>query len=209
MPQLHPANGLEAGQVFSSWTVLSFAERRKGRDYYNCRCACSKVKEVSRRALVGGNSSSCGKYCARKGLRMKAHPLYSCWAGMRSRCYNPAVDGYENYGGRGITICKEWRDDLYQFAADMGPRPAKNSIDRRDNDGDYCPENCRWATAVTQSNNRRSNRYFTIDGESKTLADWARVSGVKIATVNGRVNKQKWTIEKALSEPVRANRPKT
>ena len=209
MPQLYPASDLEAGQIFSYWTVISFAERRDRRAYYNCRCECGTVRVVAAGELIHGKSKSCGKYCAKKGPHVKAHPLYSCWRCIKSRCYNPASASFVNYGGRGITVCKEWRDDFRQFAADMGPRPPRHSIDRRDNNGNYCPENCRWATCVAQCNNKRSNRRFTINGETKTLTEWARISGVCPRTVSTRINKSKWTIEKALSEPVLVQRPKS
>ena len=209
MPQLYPANGLKAGQVFSSWTVISFAGHRDHRTYYNCRCECGTVRAVVGSKLICGSSKSCSRHCTKKGLYVTEHPLYSTWAKIKSRCYNPANAGYANYGGRGITVCKEWRNDFYLFAADMGPRPAHHSIDRRDNNGNYCPENCRWADSVTQQNNTRSNRLFTIGSQTKTLSEWAKLSGINYGTVISRINNSNWTIEKALSEPVLVQRPKS
>jgi hypothetical protein len=89
-------------------------------------------------------------------MKNKDHPLYQTWAGMKTRCYNPKAANYENYGGRGITVCDRWRDDFWAFVADMGSKPAKGvSLDRRDGDGCYEPSNCRWATASEQNRNRR------------------------------------------------------
>jgi hypothetical protein len=83
-------------------------------------------------------------------------PEYRTWTGMKERCYNPSADSYKNYGGRGITVCDRWRDDFPAFYADMGPRPSENhSLDRRDTDGNYEPENCRWATRSEQQKNKR------------------------------------------------------
>ena len=208
MPRLYPASGLKAGQIFSSWTVISFADFRRSRAHYNCRCECGKIRAVAGTDLTSGKSKSCGRSCAKNGPHVSAHLLYPTWVGIKSRCYNPANTGYANYGGRGITVCQQWRDDFWQFAADMGPRPPHHSIDRRDNNGNYCPENCRWADAVTQQNNRRNNRVFTVGGETKTLLEWVNLSGLRYTTVINRMNLSKWTIEKALSEPVRPNRPK-
>lgn len=130
----------------------------------------------------------------------KDHVLYKCWWSMINRCVNPGSTAYHNYGGRGIKVCKRWMVSFDDFSADMGPRPsAKHSIDRIDNDGDYCPENCRWATCKTQRSNSRQNRYLTAFGRTQILADWSREFGVKSTTIRERLE-DGWTIEDAITK---------
>jgi hypothetical protein len=114
------------------------------------------------------------------------HPLYSTWRSMRDRCMNPNFRQWADYGGRGIKVCERW-NDFHAFAADMGPRPEGHSIDRIDNDGDYTPENCRWATRKQQQRNRRAAVYVEIDGQKYLLAELAEMSGLRPTTVKARV----------------------
>lgn len=127
-----------------------------------CRCDCGAEKRVQGSNLIHGQTKSCG--CLRKEatkLRSTIHGLcntieYEIWCGMIQRCYNPNSGGYDYYGRRGITICDRWRDNFINFLADMGARPSsKHSIDRIDNDGNYEPSNCKWATKKEQRLNQR------------------------------------------------------
>lgn len=126
---------------------------------------------------------------------------YRHWINMKSRCKNPNTPFYKTYGGRGIKVCPEWEASFDQFFADMGPRPARSwSIDRIDTDGDYTPENCRWATRRTQSRNLRKNRLVYVNGERMTLAEAAEAAPVPYNTILYRL-KRGWGIEDALSRP--------
>lgn len=132
------------------------------------------------------------------GLRYS--PEYNHWRHMKGRCYNPNNHKYKNYGGRGITVCERWHDFL-AFYEDMGPRPSKHhSIDRIDNDGDYCPENCRWATVITQSRNKRNVTSFTYNGKTMTVPEWAEHLGVRALSIHARLNRG-WSVEEALGRP--------
>lgn len=124
-------------------------------------------------------------------------PTYSSWADMVQRCTNPKRKRYADYGGRGIQVCDRWRK-FENFLADMGPRPEGMELDRIENDGNYEPGNCRWSTPTTQSNNRRSNRLLSFNGETLTVADWARRTGISAPAIAKRL-KRGWSIEKALS----------
>lgn len=128
---------------------------------------------------------------------------FSIWDHMRRRCYAPKESGYDIYGARGIRVCERWRNSFVNFYADMGPRPTKkHSIERRDNDGDYCPENCYWATWREQSRNKRSNHNITINGITHCIKDWAEISGVHFATIINRWRRnQGWGIEEAIFTP--------
>lgn len=110
------------------------------------------------------------------------HPLYNVWRSMRYRCMNPNFKQWDDYGGRGIRICPEW-DEFHQFVADMGPRPDGYSLDRIDNDGDYEPGNCRWASRRTQQRNQRRALYVTIEGKKYRAIELAEKAGVKTDTI--------------------------
>jgi hypothetical protein len=131
---------------------------------------------------------------------------YQCWAGIKKRCLNPAAVGYENYGGRGIKISDRWLNSFENFIADMGPKPTpSHSIDRIDNDGDYEPSNCRWATRKEQVANQRTRftaRLIEIDGVSKPAGTWAREAGLRRDTFYNRLNSG-WPIEKLFTTPDR------
>lgn len=118
---------------------------------------------------------------------MSRTPENNAWRELRHRCENPNMHNYHRYGGRGIKVCKRW-SKFENFYADMGPRPsAKHSIDRIDNDGDYTPDNCRWATQLEQAKNRGNNRYIELKGEVKHLWEWCRQYGVSPSTVRTRM----------------------
>lgn len=115
-------------------------------------------------------------------------PTYTAWLGMIDRCERPANKAWPDYGGRGIKVCARWRNGFPAFLEDMGKKPSKQySIDRKDNDGNYEPGNCRWATSKEQNNNKRSNRLICARGETKTLTEWARISGRTAGTIWARL----------------------
>lgn len=133
-----------------------------------------------------------------------ASPEYIVWNGMRARCNNPRNPNYARYGARGITVCERWQSDFMNFLADMGRRPAPwYTLERRDNDGDYTPDNCVWATKQDQANNRRSSRIIAYGGVMRTAAEWARARGISNSTLHARL-KAGWTIGRALNEPLNA-----
>lgn len=134
---------------------------------------------------------------------------YRIWVGMRQRCFNPKCREYRHYGGRGITVCRRWqgKGGFARFLADMGPQPYKRaSLHRKSNHGDYEPANVVWANARTQARNRRNNRLLTYDDRTMTVAEWAEALDMKPGTLLARLRKG-WSVERALTEPVRARRP--
>lgn len=132
---------------------------------------------------------------------MSETPIYTSWEGMKRRCYNPRFKHFQQYGGRGIRVCDEWHKFL-AFYADMGEKPSPaHTLDRIDNDGNYEPSNCRWATREEQANNTRSNRNLELNGTTRTVAEWARSLNMHRNTLDERLHNG-WPIEKALTEPV-------
>ena len=131
--------------------------------------------------------------------------LYRIWSNMKNRCTNPNADNYSFYGGRGIKVCDEWRDDFIPFRdwAMANGYAVNLTLDRIDNDGNYEPSNCRWETHLHQCNNTRRNHLITFRGETHTIAEWSRIVGMNVDTLERRINGYRWSIEKALTTSVR------
>lgn len=180
------------GNRYGRLVVLSLDEsNKKGRTKWICVCDCGNKTSVYWANLTGGHTKSCG--CLQKdrvrelftthgnGKHNDNSPEYRAWIAIKSRCYNPLSNGYENYGGRGIKMCDRWKDSFENFLADMGRRPSnKHSIDRHPNqNGDYEPFNCRWATDIEQVLNRRSTVWVVYNGERMCYADFKRKIGIK------------------------------
>lgn len=118
---------------------------------------------------------------------------------MKERCNNKNNIGYELYKCRGIKVCSRWQNSFENFLKDMGERPENTSLDRIDNNEDYSPENCRWATKEQQARNKRSNRLITAFGKTQTLVEWSYETGIKADTIASRIDYYGWNIEKAIS----------
>lgn len=167
------------GRKFGRLTVLEFKGfmNSGGLDYsvWQCRCDCGTVDNFRVTAFSRKNCG-CGR-CNRRPAGVPAE-IVGIWRGMIARCHCPGSTAYAGYGGRGISVCERWRSSVELFAADIGPRPSpKHSLDRRDNNGNYEPDNCRWATLMQQFSNTRSCRYITFQGITLTHAGWARACG--------------------------------
>lgn len=129
-------------------------------------------------------------------------PEYIAWARMKSRCFYAGDSRYHSHGGRGITVCDRWRESFSHFLADMGAKPGPDySVDRINNDGNYEPSNCRWATRKEQANNRRNNRFIEYRGERKTLQQWANELGMNRTTIAARLARG-WSMERAVTSPL-------
>lgn len=199
---------LKIGQRFGRLTVIERAPDGNDKSKYNavryyCRCDCGSVVSVRKNGLISGNTKSCGclskeVHSTQKGLI--SHPLYNIWRGMKKRCYSKTDHAYRNYGGRGITVCEEWKNSFlsfYEWALRSGYNQGL-SLDRVDNDKGYSPDNCRWATNTEQGNNRRTNHHLEYNGETLTLAQWQAKTGIRQETIRRRL-KNGWSIEDALT----------
>lgn len=137
---------------------------------------------------------------AKHGMHLS--PEYTAWHTMKQRCNCKTHKAYPMYGGRGITVCDSWNASFEAFYADMGPRPSDcHTLDRIDNDKGYSPDNCRWATMQVQSSNRRTNRKITFNGETLTIAEWARRIGTSRQTIRNRLE-QGWSDAEIITMPV-------
>lgn len=194
------------GQRFGRLTVIRRdGTNKNGSATWLCKCDCGNVKVASGRDLTNGDTKSCG--CSRRAPRkhgMTKTRLYRIWSDMKNRCQNPNNHAYKDYGGRGITVCKEWSDDFNRFkewAADSGYREGL-TIERIDFDKGYCPDNCTWITLSEQAQNRRMCIFVTINGKTMNLQQWCDELGIDYKLAHNRIHKLGWEPEKALTTPV-------
>ena len=176
------------GQQFRSLTAVRYVSTTAGVAMWLCRCACGKEIIASARNLRSGNTGSCGCSANRHGTAhpnsthgmagLHIAPEYRVWTNMKTRCFNQGNRQFANYGARGITVCDRWRDSFESFLADMGRCPPGLTLDRINNDGNYEPGNCRWATRQQQARNRRSTRL--------TMAAMSEVSSLLDSGVGSR-----------------------
>lgn len=174
----------------------------------NCACDCGAIKEVAVANVIRGRSKSCGCWSSDVLIKrntthgMVKAPEYSSWTGMKERCNNPNAVQFKDYGGRGIKICDRWNNSFENFFADMGKKPKGFSIERIDNNGNYCPENCKWDSRRNQSRNTSRTLRITFNGETHCLVDWAEIIGIQSRTLQQRITHRGWSIERALTTPL-------
>jgi hypothetical protein len=204
------------GRVFGRWTLVQNVPPAAGSKTrrWLCRCACGTERAVLYTTLTSGSSVSCGCYHREVVARMKTthglsrRPEFNQWNHMRQRCGNPSDDRFSDYGGRGITVCERWLNSFEHFLADMGPRPSpKHSIDRIDNNGNYEPGNCRWATHLEQAQNTRTVLLVSALGLTLSVREWARRAGIHPSTLAYRI-RSGWPIEAAVTMGPDLHRPK-
>lgn len=195
------------GQRFGSLVAIRFVGVSAGKTRWECVCDCGATTVKVYQHMVLGLTKSCG--CLRKAVateRMRAmsttHGLsqtkwWKVWSSMMRRCYNTSATRYARYGGRGIAVCERWHDAV-KFFEDMGEPPENMTIERVDNNGNYSPNNCRWASYVEQNNNRSTTKFIEFLGERLSGAQWARRLGISKSTLYARL--KKWPVEQALTK---------
>ena len=192
---------------------------RGTRRQWLCRCDCGNTVKQVKSQLVSGAAKSCG--CLQPevvGVWASEHNVthghkrggvatheYQAWRAMINRCYNQRMKAYKDYGARGITVCRRWRESFEAFLADVGPRPPGLglSIGRKDNDGNYTPKNVRWETRKQQARNRRSGRFITAHGERLTLVEWSERTGIGRTTLRQRIDLG-WSSEDVVDRSLRS-----
>lgn len=184
------------GQKFYQLSVIEFVGTENGSAIWKCKCDCGNEITARGARLRNGHVKSCGcrkgKVTAQRNFR-HGHTgtrLYRIWSLMNDRCRNPRSPSYERYGKRGICVCEDWKsfEPFYNWAMDNG-YSENLTIDRKDNDGNYEPGNCRWATNLEQNNNTRKNTFVFHDEQSHTLAEWSRLLGIPYHTIHNRVKR--------------------
>lgn len=205
------------GHRFGRLIAIEFMGVFNKNSKWKCVCDCGLEVVVWGMDLADGTTKSCGclngDLTALRNRRTAEHNMsrtstHLAWQAMLYRCTNPNSDCFHNYGGRGISVCDRWKS-FANFFDDMGVCPPQRSIDRINNDGNYEPGNCRWATIKEQSNNRRTNRFMLLDGRRMTVAQWAEEMGICRETLYQRLSKG-WSDQMALKTPQgRLTRSKT
>lgn len=206
MGKLIDLTGQQFGRLFVIERVGNYISPQGVKQaQWRCKCKCGNETNVTTAKLRSGHTQSCGCKVVEtiaqmnKTYGMSNSRLHYAWGNMKSRCYNPNNRFFKRYGGRGITVCEEWRDSFTAFvdwAMENGYRD-NLTIDRIDNNKGYSPNNCRWVTAKVQANNRSTSKVYVIDGTAKSISEWCERYTKKKSTVAYRLNAG-WTIEEAL-----------
>lgn len=175
------------GRVFGRLTVLfRNGSSKRGRAKWDCICECGNKTNTAANNLLNGDTLSCGCLMIERVKKAKfVHGVsnktteYRAWVNMKTRCYRVIGEDYPDYGGRGIIVCGRWKNSFVNFLADMGKKPTpQHSIERRNTDGHYEPDNCYWGTEEIQVRNKRNNRWLECNGLKMIITDWARYFGI-------------------------------
>jgi len=194
------------GQKFGRLTVIERAENKGKKTAWLRKCDCGNNCTVMGTHIKSGRTHSCGCYHNEQLIKratthgMSYSRINKIYRKIKNRCYNKNYPEFKYYGGRGIEMCDEWRNNFmafYEWAMANGYADDL-TIDREDTNGNYEPSNCRWATAKEQANNRRNNRYITYNSETYTIAEWSEKLGLNYDTLYGRLSRNNWNMQKAL-----------
>lgn len=202
---------IRSGMKFGKWEIIEEIPAKiisnKPRRMFRCKCECGNIGEVQLACLLNGHSTSCG--CVQKQRASEAnlthglsdkHPLYGIWKNMKKRCNNPSATEYKNYGGRGISVCDDWKrfEPFYNWAIYNGWQ-SNLTIDRIDCNGNYCPENCRWVSMNVQMNNTTRNHYINFNGTVYTLSTLAQELNIPYNIVRYRISTCNWNVQQLIN----------
>ena len=202
------------GQKFGRLTAIEYMGQKCHSSLWRCRCDCGNESIVFGGNLKKGNTSSCGclfnEMFEMHGL--KDTRLYRVWANIKARCYYEKCIDYKDYGGRGITMCDEWKNSFLSFynwsystGYDENAPKWQCTIERIDVNGNYEPSNCKWVTIKEQANNKTNNVYITYKGETKTLPIWAEELDLPYKTLYNRLKRLNWSVEETFERPIGNN----
>lgn len=208
MPKMRDVTGQRFGYLIAS-SFTHVIQNGKKLSAWNCKCDCGKEVIVLAGNLYNGKTLSCGcmrgKLISNSKIKHGMHDsrIYMIWKGIRGRCYVDSNQAYDNYGGRGIVMCQEWKESFVKFMewAFQNGYSDTLSIDRIDVNGNYEPENCRWITMHEQSYNKRNSKLIEIDGVTKCLSEWSQITGIDRKTLSGRYERGDKTRERLFRKP--------
>ena len=212
--KLHPNVKDLTGKRFGRLVVLRFGKSQRRNVRWICRCDCGEKSMPFGQSLTRGQAKSCG--CLGRELAAQRHtthgesdpptPMYRIYRGMIQRCCDPTNKKYHCYGGRGIAVCRRWLKNYVNFRDDimrlLGPRPPKHSIDRINNNGNYCPSNVRWSTQAAQVRNTRRSVLLTFNGRTQNIKDWDLELGFSSGVLRHRIKEMGWSVTKSLTTPL-------
>ena len=196
-PRFKDIKGQRFGRLIATELV---GKDHSKKPLWRCRCDCGNEPIFRGESLRSGHTQSCGCYRAEQGIFSRSHGragtrTYDIWCGLITRCTNPKHHSYPQYGGRGITMCEQWRQSFDAFLADMGDVPSDaHSLDRINNAGNYEPSNCRWATRTEQNRNTRRTHMLEYQGENLPLAEWAERLDMSYYTLYSRIFELGWDV---------------
>ena len=200
------------GQKFGRLIVVKRVQNIGTRTAWLCKCQCGNERIATSGNLRQGNTTSCGCYhreaasIANIKHRKSREKIYIEWSGIKTRCYNKTFDQYMNYGGRGITMCDRWRESFEAFYEDVSKLPHFGeqgyTLNRKDNDGNYEPNNVEWADRINQANNKRNNHLLTYNGKTQTIAQWSSDKNIPSSVILKRLSLG-WGVDETLTKPVR------
>lgn len=201
---------ISIGDRFGYLTIMSLF-KKNGVLFSRCKCDCGTYKDIVLSSILSGKTLSCGCYSKKRVHEVHSKGnfsstrLYNVWVNIKQRCLNKNNPSYKNYGGRGITICEEWRDDFISFKEwadssgyDFNHERGCFTIDRIDNNGNYEPSNCRWITIEEQQKNKRGVRLFNYKNKNYTIKELAQKANVPVGTMRTRIYTIKMTVKEAV-----------
>jgi len=202
---------MNSGDKYNRLTAISFHHKVRYDQYWLFKCDCGAEKVIRTSHVRSGATKSCGCFNTESRSKRKKHGMngtrpWRIWRNLINRCDNPNMTQYEDWGGRGISYDPKWKD-FSAFWEDMKDGYSDNlSIDRIDNNKNYCKENCKWSTRKEQNNNQRTNRLIAVNGETKTMTEWGELLCIKPGTIWNRIENLGWSPEDAVTIPVRGSR---
>lgn len=190
---------MKKGEKYNRLTALHFIRKdKKGRQHWWFECECGVQKMIRQDSVQNGSTKSCGCLLKEIQHKMSSTIEYNSWRKMKNRCNSKNNDSYSRYGGRGIKVCKSWMK-FENFYKDMGNRPRGKSLDRIDNNGDYEPNNCRWATPKQQMNNTRNNIFVSVNGVQIPFSELAEMFNQHPRNLQWRIFTKKLPLRMALT----------